>query len=75
MYTFLDNNKISPLENVLSNLVFIMDDVITEKEKVMKHYFSRGIHYKINILYFVQSYSKVTKQLIHDNDNLILLFK
>ena len=52
-----------------------MDDVIGEQQNVIREFFSRGRHNKIDIFYLAQSYSKVPKQLIRDNANLIVLFK
>lgn len=52
-----------------------MDDVIGEHQGVIREYFSRGRHNKVDIFYLAQSYSKVPKQLIRDNANLIVLFK
>jgi len=75
MYTFFDKDNVIPPENVLPNSVFIMDDVINENQDVIRDYFTRGRHNKIDIFYLAQSYSKVPKQLVRDNTNLIVLFK
>lgn len=75
MYTFFDKDNVIPPEEVLPNSVFIMDDVINEKQNVIRDYFTRGRHNKIDIFYLAQSYSKVPKQLIRDNANLLVLFK
>ncbi|KAF0745134.1 tigger transposable element-derived protein 4-like [Aphis craccivora] len=75
IFTFFENDKVIPPEKVLSNSIFILDDVIGEHQNVIRDYFSRGRHNKIDIFYLAQSYSKVPKQLIRDNANLIVLFK
>lgn len=75
MFSFYENDKVIPPEKVLPNSVFIMDDVIGENQNVIRDYFSRGRHNKIDIFYLAQSYSKVPKQLIRDNANVIVLFK
>jgi len=75
MHTFFDKDNVIPPEEVLPNSIFIMDDVINEKQNVIRDYFTRGRHNKIDIFYLAQSYSKVPKQLIRDNTNLIVLFK
>lgn len=75
MFTFFENETVIPPEKVLPNSVFIMDDVIGENQRVIIEYFSRGRHNKVDIFYLAQSYSKVPKQLIRDNANLIILFK
>jgi hypothetical protein len=75
IYTFFDNDAVISPEKVLPNSVFIMDDIIGEHQNKIRQYFSRGRHNKIDIFYLAQSYSKVPKQLIRDNANLIVLFK
>jgi hypothetical protein len=75
IFTFFENDAVISPENVLPNSVFIMDDVIGEQQNIIREYFSRGRHNKVDIFYLAQSYSKVPKQLIRDNANLIVLFK
>jgi len=75
LFTFFENDKVITPEKVLPNSIFIMDDVIGEQQGVIREYFSRGRHNKVDIFYLAQSYSKVPKQLIRDNANLIVLFK
>jgi len=75
IFTFFENEQVISPENVLPNSVFIMDDVIGEQQNIIREYFSRGRHNKVDIFYLAQSYSKVPKQLIRDNANLIVLFK
>lgn len=72
---FYENDQVISPEKVLPNSVFIMDDVIGEHQGIIREYFSRGRHNKVDIFYLAQSYSKVPKQLIRDNANLIVLFK
>jgi len=66
IFTFFDNDKVILPEKVLPNSIFIMDDVIGEHKNVIREYFSRGCHNKIDVFYLAQSYSKVPKQLIRD---------
>jgi len=75
MYMFFDNESVIPPEKVSPNSVFIMDDVIGDNQDIIRDYFTRGRHNKIDIFYLAQTYSKVPKQLIRDNANLIVLFK
>jgi len=75
IFTFFENDKVISPEKVLLNSIFIMDDVIGEHQQVIREFFCRGRHNKIDIFYLAQSYSKVPKQLIRDNANLIVLFK
>jgi len=75
IFMFYENDQVISPEKVLPDSVFIMDDVIGEQQGIIREYFSRGRHNKVDILYLAQSYSKVPKQLIRDNANLIVLFK
>ncbi|KAF0705136.1 tigger transposable element-derived protein 4-like [Aphis craccivora] len=74
IFTFFENDKVIAPEKVLPNSIFIMDDVIGEQQGI-REYFFKGRHNKVDIFYLAQSYSKVLKQLIRDNANLIVLFK
>lgn len=55
--------------------VFIFDDVTCENQNVIRRYFSMGRHNNIDSIYIGQTYSKIPKQLIRDNVNLLVLFK
>lgn len=65
---------ISPHE-AKSNSVIIFDDVACENQNNIRDYFCMGRHKNIDSFYLNQTYSKVPKQLIRDNANLIILFK
>lgn len=75
MYMMMENDEVLAPEKVKPNSIFVMDDVIGENQNVVREYFSRGRHNGVDIFYLVQSYSKIPKQLIRDNANLIILFK
>lgn len=75
IHTFFNNKAVISFENFLPNLVLILDDVIGEYQKIIKENLSRVRHNKIDIFYLAQSYLKVPKLLIRDNDYLIVLFK
>lgn len=75
-YNFFDvsNAIISPLQ-AKKNSIFIFDDVICDKQDIMKSYFTMGRHRDIDTFYLGQTYSKIPKQLIRDNVNLLIVFK
>lgn len=54
--------------------VFVFDDVSSENQNIVKMYFSMGRHNHIDSIYIGQTYSKIPKQLIRDNVNIIILF-
>lgn len=55
--------------------VFIFDDVSSENHNAVSRYFAMGRHNNIDTIYIGQTYSKIPKQLIRDNVNLIVIFK
>lgn len=65
----MEPNKAKPYS------IFIFDDISCEKQDTIKNYFSMGRHNKIDSIYLGQTYSKIPKQLIRDNVNLIVIFK
>lgn len=75
LYTFYENETIMVPEKAKENSIFIFDDVISQNQHIIREYFSRGRHNKIDVFYLGQSYSKIPKLLIRDNSNLIVLFK
>lgn len=69
-----DKDVIAPSQ-AKNNSVFIFDDVACESQLNIRNYFSMGRHKLIDCFYLSQTYSKVPKQLIRDNANLIIIFK
>lgn len=53
----------------------IFDDVSNEQQNIIRSYFSMGRHKHVDSFYLCQTYSRVPKQLIRDNANMIILFK
>lgn len=74
-FTFNNNEDIIQPVDAKPNSIFIFDDVICEKQDVIRSYFSMGRHRNIDCFYLAQTYSRVPKQLIRDNSNLIIMFK
>lgn len=74
-FMFKDSKDVADPESALPNSVFIFDDVACENQVNIRNYFSMGRHKKIDCFYLSQTYSKVPKQLIRDNVNLLIVFK
>lgn len=74
-HTFSDRESIIEPSKVKTNSVFIFDDVICEKQDELRAYFSMGRHKNIDPFFLAQTYSKVPKQLVRDNANLLIVFK
>ena len=53
----------------------VFDDVSCEKQHNIRKYFAVGRHSGVDTFYVCQTYSQIPKQLIHDNANLIVLFR
>lgn len=74
-YTFSDTDEIIPLRDAEPLSVFIFDDVACDKQNAMREYFSMGRHSLIDSFYLCQTYSRIPKQLIRDNTNLLIVFQ
>jgi len=55
------------------NLV-VFDDVLLDKQNNIERYFAQGRHSNADVFYCSQSYSRIPKQVVRDNANLLLLF-
>ncbi|KAG7294933.1 hypothetical protein JYU34_016644 [Plutella xylostella] len=74
-FKYHDNEEVVSPDNASQNSVIIFDDVACENQNNIRDYFAMGRHKNIDCFYLNQTYSKVPKQLIRDNANLIILFK
>lgn len=74
-YVYSDNEEILQPSHAKPNSVFIFDDVACEKQQVIRDYFSIARHNNIDSFYLCQTYSRIPKQLVRDNANMIILFK
>lgn len=73
--TYQGNEDVLKVQDAEPNSVIIFDDVACENQNSMRDYFAMGRHKHIDCFYLNQTYSKVPKQLVRDNANLIILFK
>lgn len=74
-FTFSSNDAIIEPHLAKPNSVFIFDDVVCDKQNNMRLYFTLGRHHGHDSFYLSQTYSKIPKQLIRDNANLVVLFR
>lgn len=72
---YRDNDDIVDPSEARENSIFIFDDIACEKQNKIKEFFSMGRHKSVDVIYLCQTYSKIPKQLIRDNCNIIVLFK
>lgn len=75
LFVFNDNEDVIPPSDALRHTIMIFDDVICENQNNIRNYFTMGRHKQIDCFYLSQTYSKVPKQLIRDNANLLIIFK
>lgn len=69
------NEEVLRVQDAKPNSIIIFDDVACENQNNMRDYFAMGRHKNIDAFYLNQTYSKIPKQLVRDNANLIILFK
>lgn len=74
-YTYSDKNDVIPPDEAKENSVVIFDDVSLENQDTIRQYFAMGRHRGLDCFYLCQTYSKIPKQLVRDNANLIVIFK
>lgn len=76
-HTFDTPEKICEPQDCKPNSIVIFDDVSSSNEAnpKLRAYFSMGRHKNISVFLLIQSYSRISKHLIRDNANFIVLFK
>ena len=74
-FGYSDNDEVLDPSSARPHSVFIFDDVACEKQNKIRNYFCMGRHNDIDSFYLSQTYSKIPKQLIRDNSNVLVLFK
>jgi len=74
-FTFSNNSDVVLSNEALPNSIFIFDGVACDKQDAIREYFAMGGYTDINCFYLCQTYAKIPKHLIHDNANLLILFK
>ena len=74
-FTFSNNNDVVLSNEAFLNYIFVFDDVVCDKQDAIKEYFVIGRHADIDCFYLCQTYAKISKHLIRDNANLLILFK
>lgn len=74
-HEFSEFENIIPSTEVKPNSIIIFDDIATgSSQNIIKDYFSRGRHWTIDSIFLCQTYAYVSKQLIRDNANFLILF-
>lgn len=75
-YAFSASDKVIAPSQAEKNSIFIFDDVISDRNQDnIKQYFCLGRHRNIDCFYLTQTYTRVSKHLIRDNCNMVILFR
>lgn len=74
-FPFKDNEEILSPNDAKPNSIFIFDDVACDGQQKIREYYSMCRHKDIDAAYLCQTYSKVPKQMVRDNCNVIVVFK
>lgn len=75
-HPFSSSDKVIAPSQAKKNSIFIFDDVISDKnQENIKQYFCLGRHRNIDCFYLTQTYTRVSKHLIRDNCNFLILFR
>lgn len=75
-HTFSSTDDVVAPEEAKRNSIFIFDDMICDKKQdSVRNLFCMGRHYQTDIIYLTQTFTKLSKHLIRDNCNFLILFK
>lgn len=75
-YTFTKSDEVIAPSAAKKNSIIVFDDVISDKnQENIKQYYCLGRHRNIDSFYLTQTYTKVSKHLIRDNCNFLILFR
>lgn len=74
-FPYTDNESVIDPSEAEPDSVMIFDDIACEKHSNIRRYFTMGRHNNIDSFYLGQTYSKIPKQLVRDNANLLVVFK
>lgn len=77
-YTFTSSQNVLDPSQMKKNSLIVFDDVINDSginRDVVRNIFTLGRHRSIDVVYLVQSYTKLNKHLIRDNCNFVIFFR
>lgn len=77
-YTFAESENVFEPGQMKKNSLIVFDDVINDhgiNKTIVRDIFTLGRHRSLDVVYIVQSYTKLNKHLIRDNCNFVILFR
>ncbi len=76
IFIFSDADKVIKPNLTKKNSVIIFDDVLCGPQSIIREYFGMCRHSGASsVFYLAQTYSKIPKQLVRDNSNLLIILK
>lgn len=75
LFKFNEHDEVIVPQDALPNSIIIFDDVVCDRQSIIRNYFTMGRHNNIDCFYLSQTYSKIPKQLVRDNANFLIIFK
>lgn len=77
-FAFSSSENVLDPSEMKKNSLIVFDDVINDRginKGIVRNIFTLGRHRCLDVVYLVQSYTKLNKHLIRDNCNFIIMFK
>lgn len=77
-YTFATSENVIDPSQMKKNSLIVFDDVINDRainKTVVRNIFTLGRHRSLDVVYIVQSYTKLNKHFIRNNCNFVILFR
>ena len=74
-YQYHDCEQVLSPSEAKPNSLMIFDDIACEKQNHLKAYFCMGRHKDVDSFYLCQSYAQVSKHLVRDNINFMVIFR
>lgn len=74
-FSYTDNESVIDPSEAEPDSVMIFDDIACEKHDNIRKYFTMGRHRGVDSFYLGQTYSRIPKQLVRDNANVLVVFK
>lgn len=75
-FTFSSSDEVIAPNEARKNSIIVFDDVICDKnQENIKSFYCLGRHRNIDCFYLTQTYARISKHLIRDNCNFLILFR
>ena len=72
---YASNEGLPPIHEIPPYSLVIFDDVVCEEQKKIQEIYSFGRHRHLSCIYLCQSFCKITKHLLRENLNFLVIFR